>query len=138
MLASFCLLVGSISFLIGMLIWAYRLDADFSARYQCCTQDAAAAFHASFWWRFSMAEKLGFAGCLGLAVTLADKSVLKLGAWMVVASPFLWLINFLVLRADWEGWSGATAYTMAIASFCAGASVLAVGGMRVGWSKLHS
>jgi len=42
-----------------------------------------------------MAERLGFAGCLGLAITLAGKSVLKLGVWMVVACPFLWLINFL-------------------------------------------
>jgi len=138
MLASLCLLVGSMSFLVGMLIWAYRLDADFSARYQCCTQEVAAAFHASFWWRFSMVEKLGFVGCLGLAVTLTSKNVLKLGAWTVVASPLLWLINFLALRADWEGWSGAMAYATAIAVFCAGVSLFAIGGMRVGWLKLHS
>ncbi len=137
MLASFCLLVGSVSFLAGMLIWAHRLDADFSARYQCCTQEAAAAFHTSFWWRFSVAEKLGFVGCLGLAVTLAGKSVIKLGTWTMVAGPLLWLINFVVFRADWEGWSGATAYTMAVAVFCAGTSLLVIGGLRVGWLKLH-
>jgi hypothetical protein len=102
-LASFCLLVGSISFLVGMLIWAYRLDADYSARYQCCTQEAAAAFHHSFWWKFSMAEKLGFAGCLGLAATLTSRNVLKLGAWLVAAGPLLWVINFVAFGADWEG-----------------------------------
>src|SRR5580704_16970124 len=35
MLAFFCLLVGSM-WLVGMLIWAYLLDADFSARYRWC------------------------------------------------------------------------------------------------------
>jgi|SRR5580704_2311353 hypothetical protein len=47
MLAFFCLLVGSMS-LVGMLIWAYLLDADFSARYRWCTQEAVAAFHDSW------------------------------------------------------------------------------------------
>ncbi len=138
MLTSFCLLGGTMLFLVGMLIWAYRLDADFSARYQCCSQEAAAAFHASFWRRVSTVEKLGFAGCLGLAATLTSKNVLKLGAWMVVASPLLWLINFLAFGADWEGWSGAMAYATVIAVFCAGVSLLAFGGMRVGWLKLRS
>jgi len=124
--------------MVGVLIWAYRLDADFSARYQCCTQEAAAAFHTSFWWRFSVAEKLGFAGCLGLGVTLTAKNVIKLGAGTVVASPLLWLLNFLAFGADWEGWSGAMAYTTTIAVFCAGLCLLAIGGVRVGWSKLHS
>src|SRR5580658_326226 len=119
-LASFCLLVGSVSLLVGMLIWAYRLDADFTARYQCCTQEAVAAFHDSFWWRISMAEKLGFAGCLGLGFTLTGKNVIKIGAGTVVAGPLLWLINFLALGADPDGWSGAMAYTAAIAVFCAG------------------
>jgi hypothetical protein len=116
---------------------AYRLDADFSARYQCCTQEAVAAFHDSFWWRFSIVEKLGFAGCLGLAATLTSKNVLKLGAWLVAASPLLWLINFVAFGADWEGWSGATAETTAIAVFYAGASLLAVGGIRLGCLKLQ-
>jgi hypothetical protein len=138
MLASFCLLVGSISFLVGMLIWAYRLDADFSARYQCCTQEVVAAFHNSFWWRFSLVEKLGFVGCLGLAATLTSKNVLKLGTWLVAASPLLWLINFIAFGADWEGWSGATAATTAIGVFCAGASLLVIGGIRIGWSRLRS
>jgi hypothetical protein len=138
MLASFCLLVGSISFLVGMLIWAYRLDADFSARYQCCTQEVVAAFHNSFWWRCSLVEKLGFVGCLGLAATLTSKNVLKLGTWLVAASPLLWLINFIAFGADWEGWSGATAATTAIGVFCAGASLLVIGGIRIGWSRLRS
>jgi hypothetical protein len=126
------------SFLVGMLIWAYRLDADFSARYQCCTQETVRAFHDSFWSRISLAEKLGVAGCLGLAVTLTGKNVMKLGAGMLVASPVLWLINFLTLQADWEGWSGAMAYTVVFAVFCAGGSLLAIGGLRVGWLKLRA
>jgi hypothetical protein len=138
MLASFCLLVGSMTFLVSMLIWAYRLDADFSARYQCCTQEAAAAFHDSFWWRISMAEKLGFTGCLGLGVTLKSKNVIKLGAGTMVASPFLWLITFLAFGADWEGWSGAMAYSSAIALLCAGFCLLALGGVRLGWLRLHA
>jgi hypothetical protein len=138
MLAAFCLLAGSISFLVGMQVWAYRLDADFSARYQCCTQEAVAAFHGLFWWRISMAEKLGFAGCLGLGVTLTGKNAIKFGAAAVLGGPVLWLINFMAFGADWEGWSGAVAYTTAIAVFCAGLCLLAIGGVRIGWSKLHS
>lgn len=76
---SLCLVVSSLIYLLGMLIWAYRLDDDFSASYACCTQEAGAAFHARFWWRFFIAVKLGFAGCLGLAATLVSRTVLKLG-----------------------------------------------------------
>ena len=138
MLASFCLLAVSISFLVGMQVWAHRLDTDFSARYQCCTQEAVAAFHDSFWWKISVAEKLGCAGCLGLGVTLAAKKVIKLGAGTAIAGPALWFINFMAFGADWEGWSGAMACTTAIALFCAGLCLLAIGGARIGWSKLHS
>ncbi len=85
-----------------------------------------------------MAEKLGFAGCLGLGVTLTGKNAIKFGAAAVLGGPVLWLINFMAFGADWEGWSGAVAYTTAIAVFCAGLCLLAIGGVRIGWSKLHS
>ena len=47
-----------------------------------------------------MVEKLGFAGCLGLAATLTSKNVLKLGAWLVAASTLLWFHQF---RSVWRG-----------------------------------
>lgn len=136
-LLSSCVVVGSFLFLVGMLLWAYRLDADFSAKYDCCTQEAVAAFHRSFWLKFFTVATLGLIGCLGLAVTLRNKHSLIFGLLLIVASPALFLIS-LGLGADWEGWSGATALSSSFALLCAGASVLALSGVRVGWPKLQS
>jgi hypothetical protein len=49
---SLAVIVVGASMMVGMLTWAHRLDADFSGRYACCTQQADADFHRRFWSKF--------------------------------------------------------------------------------------
>ena len=133
---SLCLVVGSLFYLFGMLIWAYRLDDDSSFRYACCTQDAVAAFHARFWWRFFTAAKLGFGGCVGIAATLASRTVLKIGIRTLGVSVVLLFSNFTLMNL--HDWSGSTGFTITQVVFCAGLALLIIGGARVIWLKFHT
>jgi hypothetical protein len=125
---------GSLT-LVGMLIWAYRLDADFSARYACCTREAVAAFHRHFWSTFFVGAKLSLAGCLGLAATLASKTALRAGCWTLGASILLLCLNVAFMGL--HNWSGSTEFTITQVVCCAGTALLIIGGVRVGWTKLH-
>jgi hypothetical protein len=131
------LVIGSLLYLLGTLIWAYRLDDDFSGRYACCTQEASAAFHARFWWKFFIAVKLGSAGCLGLAATLATRTLLKLGLGTLAAAATGVLLLMYFPIANLHGWSGATALTIVFVAFCSGLGLVLIGAVRVGWLKLH-
>jgi hypothetical protein len=133
---SILLIAGSLFFLLGMQVWAYRLDEDFSASYACCTQEAGAAFHARFWALFFAAAKFGLAGCLGLAATLASRTALKVGIWTLGAAVALLICNFLVMNL--EGWAGSTGFTITQVVFCAGVALLIIGGVRVGWQRFNS
>lgn len=133
---SLCLVVGSLLYLLGMLVWAYRLDDDFSARYACCTQEADAAFHTRFWWKFFVAATLGFAGCLGLAATLTSRTVLKVGLWTLAAAVALLFLNFTTMNL--HGWSGSTGFTISLVVLCAGLGLVTIGAVRVGWLKFHT
>jgi hypothetical protein len=122
--------------LAAMLIWAYRLDADFSGRYACCTQEADAYFHRQFWSKFFVGAWLLFAGCLGAAATLESRTALKVGWWTLGASTVLLFANFAFMGL--HNWVGSTAFTITQVLFCAGVSLLIVGAIRARWTKLRS
>jgi hypothetical protein len=128
------LVCGSL-ILATMLIWAYSLDADFSGRYACCTQEAAADFHRQFWSKFFAGAKVWFVGCLGLAVTLAGRTALRAGWWILGGSIVLLFANFAFMGL--HDWVGSTAFTITQVLFCSGVSLLIVGAIRVRWAKLH-
>jgi lipopolysaccharide export LptBFGC system permease protein LptF len=123
------------SILAAMLIWAYRLDADFSGRYACCTQAADAEFHRQFWWNFFLGAKVFFAGCLGLAATLASRTLFKVGWRTLGASIALFFVNFAFMGV--HNWSGSTTFTITQVVFCSAVTLLIVGAMRVGWTKVR-
>ena len=124
------------SVMIGMLIWSYRLDADFSGSYACCTQDAVARFHQRFWMRFFVGAKVTMAGCLALSASLPSRAAVKAGLLVVSASVAGALLSFS--GTNLHGWTGASAMTLVAVVFCGGASLLVVGGCRLGWTTLRS
>jgi len=120
--------------MFGMLLWAYRLDADLSGSY-APSQVAMARFHAQFWSMFFAAAKFGLAGCLGLSATLTSGTVLKVGA-LTLGGAFASLI-FDFLSTGPHDWSGATGFTITFVLLCAGLALLAIGSVRVGWQRLQ-
>ena len=85
---------------------------------------------------FFIAAKVGFAGCLGLAATLASRTVVKSGMRTLGVAVALLIVNFTPLMGL-HGWSGSAALTMTQVVFCAGLALLIVGGARVGWQRFH-
>jgi hypothetical protein len=118
-----------------MFLWALRLSADIAGTYACCTQQAVAAFHAKFWWKFLMAAKVGFVGWIGLAVILTSGTVLRIGPWTLGVGVALLFVCFTFVSL--HDWSGAVLFTMAEVISCAGLALALVGASRIGWLKLR-
>jgi hypothetical protein len=131
----FVIAVGA-SLMVGMLIWAHRLDGDFSGSYACCTQEVVADFRQQFWARFLVGAKVAVAGCLTLSATLPSRAAVKAGLIAFgagIAGVFLSFIG-----TNLHGWTGASAITLTEVVFCGGAVLLFIGGFRLGWTTLRS
>jgi hypothetical protein len=128
------LISGSVFVLLRTLAWSNRLDQDYSARYACCTQAAAASFHTHFWSMFFLTAKFGLAGCAALAMTLRSKTSCKVGIWTVSAGAGLLICSFPMIHG---GWFGAAAFTLTCVVFCAGLGILAIGAVRLAWDRFR-
>jgi hypothetical protein len=84
---------------------------------------------------FYTAAKFGAVGCSGLAVSLASRTVCKVGIWTLGVGVALLISSFLIM--NFEGWSGSTGFTLTCVVFCAGSALLAIGVVRVGWKRFH-
>lgn len=134
--ASLVVIAVGASLMIGMLIWSYRLDRDFSGSYACCTQEAMAEFHRRFWARFFIGAKASVAGCLALSASLPSGAAVKVGLCAVAAGVAGALLTFIVIGL--HTWTGASAMTLMAVVFCGGAALLFIGGCRLGWTTLRS
>src|SRR4051794_39861742 len=112
---------GGLLYMAGMFLWALRLSADISGSYACCTQEAASAFHAKFWWKFFLAAKVGFVGWIGLAVILTSGTVLRIGLWTLGVGLGLLFVCFTFVSL--HDWSGAVLFTMTEVIVCAGVTL---------------
>jgi hypothetical protein len=123
------------SLMVGMLLWSYRLDADFSGRYECCTQQAEADFDRWFWTKFFVGGTLALTGCLALSAVAPISTAVKAG---LVAFGIGIVGVFFTLSTNMHDWTGASAFTLSGIVFCCSAALLIVGGCRFGWAKLRS
>jgi len=133
---SLCVIAVGAFLMIRILIWSHRLDGDFSGSYACCTQIAAADFHHRFWARFFVGAKIAIAGCLALSMTLPSRTAVKRGLQAVGAGVAGVFLSFT--GTDLHGWTGASAMMLTGVVFCGGAALIAVGGLRLGWTTLRS
>jgi hypothetical protein len=106
----------------GMLVWSFHLAKDFSGGYE------AVNFHRNFWLGFFVGAGFYLAGCLGLGVNLKLRMAM-LGGAAALAAGFAMLI-LLMPFVDFEGWTGATAYTLITIEFIGAVIVLALVGTR--------
>jgi len=136
MYISLAVIAVGASVMIGMLIWSYRLDADFSASYACCTQQADADFHRWFWMKFFLGATLALTGCLSVSIVVSSKTAAKAG---LVALGIGILGLFLTFSGtNMHGWRGASALMLTAVAFGGGVVLLIIGGCRFGWTKLRS
>jgi hypothetical protein len=77
-----------------------------------------------------------FAGCLGAAATLESRTALKVGWWTIGVGSVLLFSSFTFMGL--HTWTGGTGFTITQVVFCSGVSLLIIGAMRVGWTKLRS
>jgi hypothetical protein len=113
-----------------MLVWSFRLDKDFSGQYE------ADSFRRHFWSIFFVGAYVCLAGCFGLAANLKSRADVRIG--IVTFASGLALTIFLMPFVDFEGWTGASAYTL-IGIVLAGAIVFLVsGGVRWLWQKFST
>lgn len=123
------------SVMLGMLLWAYRLDADFSGRYNCCTQAAGASFDRRFWLLFLIGVGLTVSGCFALSAVLRCRKALMSGFVTLGAGALLLLI--VLPTTNLHGWTGASTLTLTLAVFCSGTLLVIVGTLRLAWHKLR-
>jgi hypothetical protein len=133
---SLAAVVAGVSVMLGMLIWAYRLDADISGRYDCCTQEAVVSFQRRFWLLFFIGAGLAISGSFALSALLRSRNALMTGFLTLGAGALLLFI--VVPRTSVHGWTGASAITLILAVFCSGTVLVIVGTLRLGWNKLRS
>lgn len=116
------------------LIRSYRLDADFSASYACCTQEVLAAFQHQFWVKFFVGAVAAIVGCLAVSVLFSRRTAMVVGLLAISAGV---AVMFLVLpTTNVEGWTGASALVLIGVLFVTGVASLLVGTVRIGWAAL--
>jgi hypothetical protein len=126
---SLALVVCGALTLVAMLIWSNHLDGDFTGLYE------SPEFGRQFWATFFVGAKLLLAGCLALSATLAVTTALRVGWGTLLATVILLFMNAFM---GIHNWWGSTWFTMTGVAFLSSMAFLAVGGLRVGWTKLHS
>jgi hypothetical protein len=114
----FSLLVAvGLLIIFAMFFWSFRLAKDFTGRFE------TDSFRRHFWNLFFIGGCVCLAGCLGLGATIKSRATIKIGI-IALASGF-GLTILLMPFVDFEGWTGASAYTLVGIVF-AGAIVLLV------------
>lgn len=104
------------------LVWSFQLAKDFTGRYE------TAKFHREFWYRFLAGSGLYLLGCAGLG------GVLKLRA-AIIAGVTALLVGIVILVSlmpfvDFEGWTGATTYTLVSVEFMGAVVILLLAGIK--------
>jgi hypothetical protein len=114
----------------GMLVWSFQVGKDFTGRYETAT------FHRTFWGCFLVCSGLYLLGCIGLGLKLKLRMAM-LGGTAALAAGFA-LIIFVVPLVDFEGWTGATAYTLIAIEFIGALIVLALAGIKRVLQKIRT
>jgi hypothetical protein len=114
----------------GMLVWSFHLAKDFTGRYE------SVAFRQYFWNWFFIGAVLCLMGCIGLSTTLDSRIAIRggLAAFAVGIGLFILLMPFV----DFEGWTGAAAYTLITVEFAGAAVVLLPAGIKRVWQKFRT
>jgi hypothetical protein len=95
--------------MLGMLTWSFHLEKDFTGRYE------TPAFFRHFWNIFLGGAGFYLLGCLGLSAALETRAATR-GGITALAATFVFLF-LMIPNVDFEGWTGAAAYTLATVAF---------------------
>lgn len=127
LLSLFSLLTAAgLLIMLGLVIWSFRLDKDFSRQY-------TEAFSHNFWRGFFGGAGASLLGCLGFSVTLKSRTVILAG--IVAVGIGFALFFFLIPSTDFESWSGATAYSLIFVVLMGSAILLISAALRWSWRK---
>jgi hypothetical protein len=116
------LLAVGLLIIFAVFFWSFRLAKDFTGRYE------TDSFHRHFWNLFSIGGCACLAGCLGLGATIKSRAAITMGI-IALASGF-GLTILLMPFVDFEGWTGASAYTLVGIVFAGAIVLLVLGGFR--------
>jgi hypothetical protein len=118
------LIVSGLGLMCVLLIVGFLTDSHIGA------QNYSAAFHRHFWNWFFLGSGFYLVGCSGFGITIATRTATASGVTSIIASIAFYFLLFGVMRADFEGWSGAATSMMACSVFVGGILLLILGGIR--------
>jgi hypothetical protein len=110
-----------------MLFWSFHLAKDFTGRYE------TEIFRKHFWNLFFVGGYVCLLGCLGLGATIKSRAAIRIG--IMVFGFGLALLILLMPFVDFEGWTGASAYTLIGIVFVGAIVLFILGGIQWLWQK---
>jgi hypothetical protein len=122
-------LLNAIGLLImfAMLFWSFHLAKDFTGQYE------TEIFRKHFWNLFFAGGYVCLLGCLGLGVSIKSRAAIRIGI-LAFGIGFALLI-LLMPFVDFEGWTGASAYTLIGIVFVGAIVLFILGGVQWLWQK---
>jgi hypothetical protein len=124
------LVAAGLLVMVGMLVWSFHLAKDFSGRYE------TAGFHRHFWSLFFFSAGLCLLGCLGISRPMKPRAAAHGGIATLVLG--LVLLIALVPVVDFEGWTGAAAYMLAMVIFSSSALFFAAAVIKWLWLEFRT
>jgi|HubBroStandDraft_4_1064222.scaffolds.fasta_scaffold132836_1 hypothetical protein len=120
------LILGGLGFMCSRLILGFRIDSHIGGQHDD-------AFERHFWNWFYVATGLYLVGCFGFGKTLEPRTARRTGVIAMAASIALYFLLCGVMRAIFEGWSGAAALMLVYAVFIGGVLLLIPSGIN--WAR---
>jgi hypothetical protein len=111
----------------SMLVWSFHLAKDFTGHY------GTADFHRHFWNYFHIGAGLCLLGCFGLSAIVESRMAMR-GGIVAFAAGFGLLVTLMPF-VDFEGWTGAAAYTLTAVEFAGAAIVFVPAVIKRVWQK---